>query len=302
MIRIVMVFSVAVLLLTGCYKKQVEVLEVENEQLVNNAVNLHEEAAVRDTLIQDVSLLIHDIYHQFNEVDAAHKVVIGERTDTGLNRSQLWRKRGTRLLGKLKNMDDRLEKNKQSIQHLRALIRKNKMQVSRLNVVVAQLESTNVAKQKQVATLESEIVSQGEEITRLHGEVSDKDVTIQERETVIEEHEMTIEEQDKILNTKYYIVGTKKELLAKGVLTKKGGILGLGATLICTPGNGVEAFSTIQKTDDIIVADAPIKEVLPLRTKRSYGLEFRDDSSSLIHIVDPSLFWESSLYVVVLVK
>ena len=282
--------------LTGCYKKQMELLEVENEKLLNNTIALTEEVAVRDTLIESVAMAIHEVNKRFGKVDASRRLVVEDTREMNLKRNQLWRKRGKKLRDRMEIIDNQLKKNRRTIRWLQGLLGKRKKELAKLNLVVAQLESTNVAKQRVIDDLQAKVEEYLVTIAGLESDIEHKDLTIREKEELIEQ-------KDKEINTKFYIVGTKEELMERGIIRKRGGLFGIfGATIVFKPGSDVKNFTTVDKSELSITAGSEITELLPRRSQTAYGFESSGEIKSMIRIVDPELFWQPSPFLVIMVK
>jgi hypothetical protein len=116
------------------------------------------------------------------------------------------------------------------------------------------------------------------------------------------ERQKTIEDQTKKLNTAYYTTGTFRELKDKQVLTKEGGVLGMGREKVLKPGFNNNAFTAIDVTQ---VKDIPLSstgaQVITNHPADSYTIEIKGDKVSDLRILDPDKFWAASKYLVVVV-
>ena len=102
-----------------------------------------------------------------------------------------------------------------------------------------------------------------------------------------------IEEKRSELGTIYYIVGTKKDLTASGVIVAKGGFLGLGKTMQLS-GRYDDSLFTAMDTDQQTAVQASAAKlervkVLSSQPTSSYELKLEGDKVAL-HILDPKQF------------
>jgi hypothetical protein len=133
----------------------------------------------------------------------------------------------------------------------------------------------------------------------------------QKIETITKESEQTIKEKNEVidtktteLNTAFYGFGTKKELEAKNVIEKEGGVLGMGKTLKLKKDFNREFFMKID-----------IREFnqLPLNTKKAKLVTYHPDGSYHMVMTDkktvesividkPEEFWKASKYMLIVVE
>jgi hypothetical protein len=133
------------------------------------------------------------------------------------------------------------------------------------------------------------------EIGQLHQKVDTMSRVIVDRET-------TIGKQTDEMNKAFVVSGTYKDLKAKGLLTKEGGVLGLGKKESLQENTLSDKLFTqvdITKTRTIPVNSKNAKLVTE-HPASSYEL-VKDDSDMIayIEIKDPSSFWKISKYAVV---
>jgi hypothetical protein len=112
----------------------------------------------------------------------------------------------------------------------------------------------------------------------------------------------TIEEQTTKLHTAYYTTGTWKELKEKQVLTKEGGVLGLGRAKVLKEDFNNKAFTSVDITK---VQSIPLQstgaQLVTNHPSDSYTIEIKGDQVSDLRILDPEKFWATSKYLVVVV-
>jgi len=102
------------------------------------------------------------------------------------------------------------------------------------------------------------------------------------------------------LNTAFYAVGTSKELRDNGVLTKEGGVAGLGGVNKLNTSDLKKDYFTqidIMRTQEIPLAAKKAK-LVTTHPEGSYKLDL---ASGKLVITDANAFWSISKYLVVVV-
>jgi len=86
------------------------------------------------------------------------------------------------------------------------------------------------------------------------------------------------------------------------VLTKEGGVLGLGREKVLKPDFNSKAFTSIDITKvQTIPLSSTGAQVITNHPSDSYTIDIKGDQVSDIRILDPEKFWASSKYLVVVV-
>ena len=104
-----------------------------------------------------------------------------------------------------------------------------------------------------------------------------------------------IEELGNELSAAWYTIGTRKELEERGVLLRKGGVLGVGSTAVLNTNENNERFSQvdIRNTDRIPLTGEKLAHVIEHPTE-SYEVVKEQDQLAYLRIKDPETFWRLS--------
>jgi hypothetical protein len=195
-----------------------------------------------------------------------------EQSETRLAQS---RARVQSLSGSNAEMQAQLAVYDSTISALRVVIEGQKTEISALSEQVLGLQQTNVM-----------LAARGDTLAREKDQLTN---------TV---NSMTVEG-----NKAYYIVGTAKELLDRGIITKKGGILGMGSTL--TPARALkeEDFTEIDRMrDSVITFPDSIKPYRFVSLQDTRYLEVQPDKDNHIRsglkISSPEQFWATSKFLI----
>ncbi len=176
-----------------------------------------------------------------------------------------------------------IQRTKEKIGQLETGLKKSGMKVAGLEKMVANLKQSVAEKQEQVAQLTTQVDS-------LQTKVAGLETTVQQDQETILAREQTIEEKRRELGTIYYVIGTKKDLSASGIIVAKGGVLGLGKTLQLS-GRFDESRFTALDTDQETVVRAPASKVKVLSPQPTSSYELRVEGKQVeLHILDPKEF------------
>lgn len=119
-----------------------------------------------------------------------------------------------RIMGDLQSIDGLLNENRQLLDKLRKQAKGNAAAISELERTVATLEASMQEKDQEIGTLKEQLASTNSSLATLIEMYRDKSQLSDMQRTE--------------LNTAYYIAGTSKELRDRGVLSKEGGVIGIG--------------------------------------------------------------------------
>jgi uncharacterized coiled-coil protein SlyX len=174
------------------------------------------------------------------------------------------------VLSRITSLKSAIQRTKDRIEELDARLKKNGVQIDGLEKMIARLrrsvsekEERIVALSTQVDTLETRVAGQQQEIAEKRTEIA----------------------------TVYYAMGTKKELTNAGVVTSKGGVLGIGKTLEPSGQFNEAAFVAIDTDqENVIRIPAQKAQVLSAQPVSSYVLEPVGKDMVELRIVDPAQF------------
>ena len=122
-------------------------------------------------------------------------------------------------------------------------------------------------------------------------------------ELEVAKHEAFIEQQTNEMNAAWYVVGTSKELEERGVVTRTGGVIGIGKTAHMS---GDVTANEFKQVDVRQVTRVPLgvkkAHLVSEHPKDSYQIVEEGDELAYLEIKDPAAFWRMSRYMVVEVK
>jgi chromosome segregation ATPase len=269
-------------------EEKLQQLEKENAELnaeLENEVSDKEEVAIQfNTAVQEIEKNIDELDLQ----QGALKIeLLGgvENTETGKDR----------ILLKIQLINTMLEQNNSKLKRLAE-------QLSKSNYKIAGLQKSIQELQERLANKDIEIAGLKKELVELNYEIDDLNVTVDSLTFIAELQKEVLQIQRDELETAYYCYGTKKELKENNIITREGGLIGLGKTTKLSKDFNQEYFEKIN-----------IKEIteIPLAIKKaklitnhpsgSYELVGEERVEKLL-ITDANKFWEASKFLVIVVE
>ena len=189
----------------------------------------------------------------------------------------------TETLDRIATLRSSILRNKSRIRQLEANLKSNGNKISGLQKMVANLKQTVAEKEQFVAELTARVDALQTQVAGLATEVQQDQETLRARD-------QAIEEKRRELATVYYIVGTKRDLTEKGAVVARGGLLGIGKTLLPAPTANPGAFNALDTDQETVISLGAAKaQVLSAQPADSYELRLVDGKMEL-HILNPVEF------------
>jgi seryl-tRNA synthetase len=165
------------------------------------------------------------------------------------------------------------------------------------------------ALEKTIKLFEEQLKMKNDEINALNLQLAEMNIKVVELTTTIETLEAEGEEKDNVIvskddeiNTVYYAIGTKKELIANNVITKEGGFIGLGKSSKLKGDFNKEYFTKADlRTLKEVSVFAKKATLITTNPESSYKFEGTGKVDKVI-ITNPEAFWQASKYLVIITE
>ena len=179
-----------------------------------------------------------------------------------------------------------MAKNKDRIGSLSKKLKNSKLKIDGLEKMIDNMQATLNLKDSEIEELKTKIEGLNVELSNL---------TTNYKAVENESNQKT-----EIINTAFYAIGTSKELKENNVITKEGGIIGLGKTTKLSSDFNKEYFTkiNIEKTTSINLGAKKIK-MLTTHPSSSYKLVGEKPIEKL-EITNTKEFWSTSKYLVII--
>lgn len=187
-------------------------------------------------------------------------------------------------------------KNKQTIKDLNTKLQQNGLKNKEMAKTIQLLTDQITSKDKEVSDLKTKLERLNIDLANVEKKAAELDSTLKEAQNVNEELTEVNNAQDAALNTVYYVVGTKKELISHNVVNKDGLFKGLKI------GDSFDKnyFTQVdlRNINSINIGKKNVK-LLSTHPNSSFKLVERGKIVEKLEITDPAAFWERSKFLVI---
>jgi predicted nucleic acid-binding Zn-ribbon protein len=238
-----------------------------------------------DSIVNQYALYIQRIKNNINEINNQESII-----NNAKSKEELYKTDTTNIINAIKIMSEKLIENESMI--------------SELNNAVKLEKNKNSQFASKVTDLSSEIAKSNREIYFLREELNSLNSSFEAIFNKYNEQNKKISFLNNKLNEIAYVIGTKSELLDNGVLTKGGGLIGLGKSrkLNSDFNTNYFTFSSKQDLKSIVLGYKSVKLMTP-HPSESYKISknINELIDSLL-IVNVENFWKNSKFLVLEVK
>jgi len=268
----------------GCgpdYKSEVEKLKIQQDSLL--------------VLQSTKDSLMTSYMNEFNEIQSSIESLVQQEkllSEKSIN-NELTPDSKTKILNQIESIKKVIDDNKNKISSLQRKIKKYNSKIDELDKMIANL---NV----QLLQRDSSIASLTESINQLNSKITTVELELTNTKNDNQLKAQEIQDKTTRLHTAYFAVGTYKDLRDKKIISKEGGLLGVGSSSVVSDDVNNDSFNRIDYTStkviDIISKKADIISVHP---PDSYKLITNGKQIMALEILDPEKFWKASKYLIV---
>ena len=195
------------------------------------------------------------------------------------------------------------------IRSIGALMLRNKKEIASLERKLKKSNGKNEELQKMIAHLTEELNEKDAQIAALQSQLAETNASLKDMITkfndsmqVVAKQKEQITTMTNDMNTVYYAIGTMKELKQKGVVSKEGGIVGIGGTAELKKDFNTSYFTKADMTTlHALPLFSKFEKVVTNHPTDSYTITGANKSDSLV-IKNAKSFWSQSKYLVIIVK
>ena len=238
-----------------------------------------------DSIVNQYALYIQRIKNNINEINNQESII-----NNAKSKQEFYESDTTNIINAIKIMSEKLIENESMISELNNAVKLEKNKNSQFATRVTEL-STEVAKSnREIYFLKEELYSLNSSFEAIFNKYN--------------EQNKKISFLNNKLNEIAYVIGTKSELLDNGVLSKSGGLIGLGKSrkLNSDFNTNYFTFSTKQDLKSIVLGYKSVKLMTP-HPSDSYKISKNTNEliDSLL-IFNVENFWKNSKFLVLEVK
>tara|TARA_B110000858_G_scaffold53931_1_gene62714 strand:- start:1257 stop:2132 length:876 start_codon:yes stop_codon:yes gene_type:complete len=211
------------------------------------------------------------------------------------------------IINNAKNNPDFIEKDTtdiiKSIKILSKKLQENESMLMALNNAVKQEKNKNSLFASKVTELREEIDKSNREVYYLKEELNSMNASF---EAIFKKYNLQNKKISAInqkLNEVAYVIGSKSELLDNGVLTKSGGLIGIGKTRKLNSNLNTDYFTYVSKYkfENIPLGYKSVK-LMTSHPTNSYKLSNSNEIIDSLIIINQDDFWRNSKFLVIEVK
>jgi chromosome segregation ATPase len=299
-----------VLLGAGCsgdLRKRVEQLEREKATAEAKAARLAADSKAKDVYLASATSLLNEVQDRMDQIEVEKTDLMLQVEGTGDTKRFV---KSKSLPQALDRIDGQLRKNKEQIGKLEALVAIKGQESQGLRVLVNRLKKQNgdfeaqiVVLKRSVGVLSKDVKRLKSEVESLETKVTQKEQEIQQKNLAVAEKEVQLKESEAERWAGFYIIGSKKELEAKGIIDRKG----MMKRRLELAGSLVEAQGEFERVDVLKIEEISLGslreviELLPARPAGSYRIE-KDGGEWGLIIQDRDKFWQLRHLIVVVKK
>lgn len=284
----------SIMILNACERKE-NSDKLSSEE--SRYLSLQASVASRDSMLEE---LLTD----FDEIDA-NLDMIRDKEEALRNYSEgeeIMGDQSARIVRDIQVINTLMADNRDEIIALRERLRKAGVNLSSLENRLNHMEIANQQQLASIDELKLQLATAQTSLAGLNDTLTQRDMRMAMQNEVINTQSAVIVEQDVALHKGYVATGSYKDLKARGLVEKKGALLGvIGGEKEFTAKTDADEFVTIDQRDQVKIPIFSKKvELITPHPDGSYTLEKDEDGKvSSIDIVDPVAFWQSSRYLIV---
>ena len=218
------------------------------------------------------------------------------RDGVALNRNQ--------IIANINSMAEILKRQREKIQSLQdslamrsANSNKSSQSIEKLQNVIAFLNKQLAEKDNEIQSLRRDVNSKNKDINQLRTSLSDMRNRAEKAENRTQVVTQALAKQDEIINECYIKIGTKKQLVASGLL--KGGFLQKKKVNYEDVDKSKFNAVDIRKFREVTLKSTNPKILTPQPSNRSYHFEENGDGTCTLVITNPTQFWSVSNFLII---
>ena len=255
------------------------------------------------SLQQEQTTKMEDLFKNLNEIDSTlqeiNRMYISavENTDNSAASDNLVED----IKQRIELVKQRLEGQKSNVVFVQgATVNQD---LSQLRQMITNLQMRIFDKQQEVDRLQTELNAKNKQIATMQASHQNSISELNEASAANKKKDAQISEMEDAQNTAYFIIGSRHELINKGVIDQKGGFIGIGKWPVVASNSDLAIMKKVdvRNTRQIPLSGQRISIITP-HNSTSYSLEGSSFAPTAIKIKDPALFWRTSHCLVVVIN
>jgi len=276
----------------------------------NRISELNQQNADLNSTIRLRDSLVNVMATTFDEIERNLTFIRDKRGQLSLANSEGSKEKKDIMVADIKLMNEMLEQNSLKIEELDQKLKASGVEIQSFKNKIARLNADILDQNNNIQLLTADLEKRDYQIAQMNLQVinlknensAKEDSIIMNRQMIVDK-EKIIESKDNEMNKAYFISGTPKELVDKGVIQRDGGFLGLGRKNDLKNTVDQQDFSELdQRTALRLPVFSKKAELITEHPDSSYQFIYQDNQIAYIQIEDPAEFWKLTKYLVVAKK
>lgn len=261
----------------------------KSEQPINNTA----EDSLKKVIIQRENE-INDMFATLNEIQEGFRLISEAEGRVALAGQSEGADRTEKMKRDVVFIQNRMTENKKLIAKLQQQQRESSFRSDELKRTIENIEAQLAIKDKELTRLREQLAEKDVHITELDEVIADLNTDVEKLKEENTQKTKTIEAQDKQMHQAWYVFGTKKELRTQNILTKDG---------VLRHNFNKSYFTQIDtRVDREVKLYSKYAKLLTNHPAGSYTLAKDPNGQYVFRVTNPQHFWQTSRYLVILVK
>lgn len=263
----------------------------ETEKMKSAKDSVENVNSQQQALLDDLTETLVEVSTSLDSIAAGQGMLKTKGESKGLTRQQ--------IMENLSNFKQMLAENREKLQKMQSLLEQRDDKLGKLSALIAHLNKELDEREATITQLTNIINDQKNTIEDLSSTVERNEMVIGEMEEENVQQREKLSKQEAELNTIFYVVGSSKDLKAKGLL--KGGFLKKSTVDFSKVDKALFNKADKRLLSEINIASGSAK-VLSGQPEDSYKIYEKDKNACLLKITDKERFWNVSNVLIVETK
>lgn len=280
----VIIAALVAVALTSCDRVSKE----QYQQATNTSDSLMTVALQQGNEIYELSTTLRAVSEQLDQINGQLELSNGEDQSLVDKRN--------RLMEKLATVQKTIQEKQQALDELQKKYSAQLGQNKVLKQTIDRLQNEVDGYQKEIVSYKEQVAKHVEQIEDLTESLTETQQTLTEAQAQSEAQQQVINTQDAMLNTAYYVIADKKQLLELGLL--EGGVF--SKKRLTTQGFSETGFTRVDIRDvEELALGASKVDILTSHPASSYELRTQPSGNLNLLIKDQTAFWSNSRFLVI---
>lgn len=267
----------------------------EKARLQAEVERLQQESSQKDADVDGFITSLTNIQSNLDSIKALEGIVTAKTVgEAGKNSTA-----EDDILDDMRSIYDKMRKNREQLNEMEKQLKNSSISSDKLNRLIAKLKADLADKDAEISVLRDKLAQADIYIDALMTDIDNLALESERKEEVIQHKDRILTAQEKELLTAYWVKGTKKELMERGIIDREGAFLGMGGVKKVAGDVAYEDLIRINiyETEEFVIG-AKKAEVVSSHHRDSYEI-IGDRTAEKLVVTDPDTFWKNSKVLVI---